>query len=140
MTCARVVCNYRDQKKEKERTRITVGGGKTNCPFDCGTPTAKLLTIKLLLNSVISTPGAKFMTINISNFYLNTPMDRYEYMRMKLDMFPEDVIEEYNLRDRVEPNGYVYIEVRKGMYGLPQAGLLAQKLLEKRLGYTCVLD
>ena len=73
------------------------------------------------------------MTIDISNFYLNTPMDRYEYMRMKLDMFPEDVIEEYNFRDRVEPNGYVYIEVRKGMYGLSQVGLLAQKLLEKHL-------
>ena len=110
-----------------------MGGDKTNCPFDYGTPTAELLTIKLLLNSVISTPGAKFMTIDISNFYLNTPVDMYEYMRMKLDMFPEDVIEEYNLRDRVEPNGYVYIEVRKGMYGLPQAGLLAQKLLEERL-------
>ena len=54
-------------------------------------------------------------------------------MRMKLELFPDDVIEEYNLRGKVEPNGYVYIEVRKSMYGLPQAGLLAQKLLEKRL-------
>ena len=80
-----------------------MGGDRTNCPFDCGTPTAELLTIKLLPNSVISTPGAKFMTIDISNFYLNTPMDRYEYMRMKLDMFPDDVIEEYNLHDKVEP-------------------------------------
>ena len=96
-----------------------MGGDQTNCPFDCGTPTAELLTIKLLLNSVISTPGAKFMTIDISNFYLNTPMDRYEYMRMKLDMFPEDVIEAYNLRDKVESDGFVYIEVQKGMYGLP---------------------
>ena len=41
----------------------------------------------------------------------------------------DDVIEEYNLRDKVEPNGYVYIKVRKGMYGLPQAELLAQELL-----------
>ena len=70
MTYARVVCNYRDQKKDKERTHITMGGVKTNCPFNCGTPTAELLTIKLLLNSVISTPGAKFVTINISNFYV----------------------------------------------------------------------
>ena len=79
------------------------------------------------------------MTIDISNFYLNTPMDGYEYMRMKLDMFPDDVIEEYNLRDKVEPNGYVCIKVRKGVYRLPQAGMLAQKLLAKRLakhGYT----
>ena len=73
------------------------------------------------------------MTINMSNFYLNTPMDYYEYMRMKLDMFPDDVIEEYNLCDKVEPNGYVYIEVQHGMYKLPQAGLLAQELLAKRL-------
>ena len=106
---------------------------RTNCPFDCGTPTAELLTIKLLLNSVISTPGGKFMTINISNFYLNTQLDRYEYMRLKLDMFPDDVIKEYNLRGKVEHNGYAYIEVRNGMYGLPQAGLLALKLLAKRL-------
>ena len=56
-------------------------------------------------------------------------MDRYEYMCMKLDMFPDDLIEEYNLRDKVEPNGYVYIEVCKGMYGLPQARLLARKCL-----------
>ena len=34
---------------------------------------------------------------------------------------------------KVEPNGYISIEVRKGMYGLPQAGLLAQELLAKRL-------
>ena len=119
VTYARIVCNYCDQKKEKERTRITMGGDRTNCPFNCGTPTAELLTIKLLLNSVISTPGEKCMIIDISNFYLNTPMDCYKYTRMKLDMFPDDVIEEYNLCDKVEPNGYVYIEVQTDMYWLP---------------------
>ena len=39
----------------------------------------------------------------------------------------------------MDDNGYVYVEVRKGMYGLPQAGILAQELLEVRLakhGYT----
>ena len=79
------------------------------------------------------------MTIDIGNFYSDTPMDRYKYMCMKLDMFPGDVIEAYNLQDKVEPNGYVCIEVRKGMHGLPQADLLAPKLLAKRLakhGYT----
>ena len=60
------------------------------------------------------------MTIDISNFYLNTPMDRYEYMRMKSDMFPEDVIQEYNLRDKVEPNGYVYIEFVRVCTGYPK--------------------
>ena len=40
-----------------------------------------MLTVKILLNSVISTKGARFMTIDIKDFYLNTPMARFEYMR-----------------------------------------------------------
>ena len=57
----------------------------------------------------------------------------YEYLRLRLDNFPEDVIAQYKLKDIVTSDGYVYIEVRGGMYGLPRAGLLAQELLEKRL-------
>ena len=60
-------------------------------------------------------------------------MDRYEYMKMKLANFPEEIAELYNLKDKPTNDGYVYAEVRKGMYGLPQAGILEQKLLEKRL-------
>ena len=60
-------------------------------------------------------------------------MPRYKYCRMKLELFPDDAIEEYNLRDKVEPDGYVYAEIRKCMHGLPQAGLRAQDLLAKRL-------
>jgi hypothetical protein len=47
---------------------------------------------KILLNSVISTPGTKFMSLDISNFYLMTPMEDYEYIRMDLRDFPDDVI------------------------------------------------
>ena len=72
------------------------------------------------------------MTIDIKNFYLNTPMDRYEYLRLKLNELPDDVIEEYGLKDKATPDGFVFVEVRKGIYGLPQAGILAQKLLEER--------
>ena len=46
---------------------------------------------------------------------------------------------EYNLHDKVAGDGHVYVEIRKGMYGLPQAGILAQELLEKQLneyGYS----
>jgi hypothetical protein len=46
---------------------------------------------------------------------------------------PEGVIEHYNLRDKVTPNGYIYFEIQKGMYGLPQAGIIFQQLLEERL-------
>ena len=52
---------------------------------------------------------------------------------------PEDVIEHYKLRDVATPDGFVYWEIRKGMYGLPQAGIIAQELLAKQLkehGYS----
>ena len=113
---------------------MTFAGQNIDSGMDNGTPTADLLTVKLLLNSVISTEGARFMGIDIKNFYLNTPMDRSEYLRLKLDNFPNDVIEHYNLRKLVDDKGFVISRVDKGMYGLPHAGIIAQKLLEKRLG------
>jgi hypothetical protein len=79
VTYGRIVCVYQDSKKDKYHTRITMGGNLINYPGDCGTPTADLLTVKLLLNSIISTPNVKFMSIDMKDFYLNTPMARYEY-------------------------------------------------------------
>jgi hypothetical protein len=73
------------------------------------------------------------MTIDLKNFYLNTPMTRYEYVRINFEDVPEEIIVEYNLRGKVASDGHVYVEIRKGMYGLPQAGILAQELLEKQL-------
>ncbi len=60
------------------------GGDSVLYLFDAGTPTTNLLTIKLLINIVISTPGERFFTMNITNFYLCAPMMRYEYMQLKL--------------------------------------------------------
>jgi hypothetical protein len=110
-----------------------------NYPGDCGTPTADLLPFKLLLNSIISTPNAKFMTLNLKYFYLMTPMKRYEYFRMKLELFPLDIINKYDLTNKVNHSGNVHCEVRQGMYGLPQAGIIAQELLKECLlkaGYS----
>ena len=134
VTYAQFVCELKPNKTEVERTRLVCGGDKVNYPGEVGTPTADMLLVKTHLNSVISTPNARYMTLDISNFYLNTPMIRFEYIRIKLEDIPEEVIVEYGLREIATPDGYVYVEVRKGMYGLPQAGLLAQELLEKRLG------
>ena len=77
VTYGHVVVNYRPKKSDPNRVSLTVGGDRIKYPVDCGTPTADMLILKLLLNSVISTKGAKFMSINIENFYHNTPMLRY---------------------------------------------------------------
>jgi hypothetical protein len=81
---------------------------------------------KVILNSIISTKGARCMTIDLKDFYLNTPMKRPEYMRLKMTDIPEEIIEQYKLREIATPDGYVYMEITKGMYGLPQAGIIAQ--------------
>ena len=104
-----------------------------NYPGYCVTPTVDLLTVKLLLNSAISTEGEMFMILDISNFYLMTPLKRKEYVKMKLSDFPESVISHYNLGEKATPDGFVYVAIKRGMYGLPQSGILAQTLLETRL-------
>ena len=53
-------------------------------------------------------------------------------MRLPFDIIPTEIIEAYHLDDLVH-NGWIYIKIRKGMYGLPQAGILANKLLTTRL-------
>jgi hypothetical protein len=124
--------DIKDHKEDKERTRLTVGGDQIEYPADKSTGTAGLTTAKNLINSVISTPNAKFLVIDINNFYLNTPLGRFEYMVINLVSLPQETIEKYDLSDLAQ-EGKVYIEIQKGMYGLPQAGILANKLLQRNL-------
>eukprot|EP00804_Cyclotella_cryptica_P003478 CCRYP_002117-RA/>CCRYP_002117-RA protein AED:0.47 eAED:0.47 QI:0/-1/0/1/-1/0/1/0/91 len=72
------------------------------------------------------------MTIDIKDFSLNTPMERPEFMRLKLSNIPSNIIDLYKLRD-IAHDGYVFVHIQKGMYGLPQAGIIAQQLLKQRL-------
>ena len=72
VTRDRIVCNVRPEKDDPNRVRVTVMGNLINHPDDNSTPTADLLVVKILLNSVISAPDAKFMTIDTSNF-ISTP-------------------------------------------------------------------
>jgi hypothetical protein len=140
VTYGLITCLVRPKKTEEpNRTRLVAGGDRVHYPFDTGMPTADLLTVKLLINSAISTPGARFFTMDIKNFYLCTPMSRYKYTRLKLSDMLEDVIEHYKLRDIATLDGYIYCEIQQGMYCLPQAGIILQELLAKRLkelGYS----
>jgi hypothetical protein len=51
-------------------------------------------------------------------------------MKIPIALLPDDIIEHYQLQEKVL-DGYVYMEIRKGMYGLLQAGILASKLLKE---------
>jgi hypothetical protein len=132
ITYGEIVCDYKPHKKEKERVRLTVRGDRLDYSGDVTTSTADITTFKIIFNSTLSTKEAAMMMMDIKNYYLGTPLPRFEYMKMLLSRFPEEIIQKYNL-NALAVDSWVYIEIRKGMYGLKQAGLLANQLLQTRL-------
>jgi hypothetical protein len=71
--------------------------------------------------------------LDSKDFYLNTLMKRNKYMHLKISDIPEEIIQEYKLHELVMEVGYIYCEIRKGIYGLLQAGITAQELLQEQL-------
>lgn len=132
VTYASIAVDYREQKDDPNRVRITAGGNLIKYPGELTTRTADLQTTKIMWNSVISTPGARYCCFDISSFYLGTPLDRYEYMKMPLHIFPDHVKQQYRLDEKAH-KGFVYLEIRRSIWGLPQAGILSNKLLKERL-------
>jgi hypothetical protein len=65
-------------------------------------------------------------------FLLDSPLDHFEYMKMPLFLFPSWTREQYNL-DKLAKNRFVYLEMCHAVWGFPQAGILANKLLCKQL-------
>ena len=130
---AKVVVDYRPQKEDPNRVRITFSGSNHDSgDVELTTRTADLTVSKILWNSVVSTRNAKFMCIDISNFYLNAPLIRFEYMKIPLSIFPAHIVQQYNLPTKAK-NGFVYLEVRNTIWGLPCAGAVSNALLKKRL-------
>jgi hypothetical protein len=97
VTYGSFVVDIKDHKEEKERTILTVGGDQIEYPGVKSTRTAGLTTTKILINSVISTLGAKFLVININFFNLNNPLERFEYMVVNLSSLPQETIDKYSL-------------------------------------------
>jgi hypothetical protein len=97
VTYGSFVVDIKDHKEEKERTRLTVGGDQIEYPGHKSTQTVGLTRAKNLINSVISTLGAKLLVIDITFFYLNTPLGRFEYMFINLLSLPQETIDKYDL-------------------------------------------
>ena len=84
------------------------------------------------LQQCIINKNGKFMCADIANFYLNNSMGSYEYMNLPLDIIPEEIIQQYNLRNLAH-KGFVYMEIQKGMYGIPQARKITNDKLNPHL-------
>ena len=82
------------------------------------TQTADMLAAKLMWKSVISALGARYTSMDIKKVYLGTSMDEYEYTKIPLKMFPKYMKKQCNLMEH-KKGRYVYLEIRRVIYGLP---------------------
>ena len=129
----KVACKSRPPKEDPNRTCITIMGNRVVYAGDASTKTASLDLCQLMMNSVLSCKGAKFIAYNICTYYLATLLDYPEYFKIKLTDIPQEFTDDYNLHDYVH-KGWIYFEIRNGVYGPPQSDSLSNDLLE-----TCLL-
>ncbi len=130
VTYGLITCLVRPEKKMNQTGQDWLRAG-TGYPGDANTPTANLLTIKILINSIISSPGTKFMTMDIKELYLNTPMARYKYMQLHITDMPEDVIEHYNLRDKATLMAISTVKYKRGCMAYHRLVSLPSNFLRK---------
>ena len=96
-------------------------------------PTASFTTEFFFFNSVVSTPGARCLLADIKHFYLNNILPDPEFMRIPLKIFPQEIIYAYKIAALVYYQGWVYMRIKKGMYGLKQAGIVANQEFVKHM-------
>jgi hypothetical protein len=136
VTYANFVCTMRPGKAEPYRIRMTVGGDRLDAFQDVRSPAVGILDTKLHLNSTISDAkkGARYCTGDLKDFFLCSDMKIFQYMRVHRRYVPDAIIDEYALTpDYFDAKGYVYLEIRKGMYGLKEASILAYDQLKAHL-------
>ena len=94
---------------------MVVGGDKLEFPDDPASPASGLLETKLLLNSVISDAhkGARFLSADLKDHFLASPMEETEYMRIHSRYFLDDIRKQYNIKELTDEDGYVYVMIKK---------------------------
>ena len=110
-------------------------------PGDVRNPTSDIKMIKFHWDSIVSGKRSRYICMDVKYFYLITDsMRRYEYISLKLKIITNEFLILYNI-DQYAHNGYVYVETRKVMYVIPEAGGIANYPLFEVLepfGYAIV--
>ena len=76
------------------------------------------------------------MMIDIKDFYLNTPMEHQEFVRITNANFPEDVIQHYDLRSKVDDK----CQISQRKYRLPSAGIIRTTTVRRETQQSGVLS
>ena len=106
---------------------MTVGGNFLYFTGNISAPTASVTTEKCVFNSVVSTLGYRCLLADIKHFYLNNILPDPKFMRVPLKIVPQEIIDTYYLKALVDDQGWIYMCIEKGMYGLKQAGIVANQ-------------
>ena len=78
-----MVVDIRPNKEVHEILRMCMGVDKMESVTDTKTRTSDLTTCKLHINGVVSTPGARFTGGDVKDFYLNTPLKKNRYGKVR---------------------------------------------------------
>ena len=134
ITYANFIADLRPLKLEPNRIRCVVGGDKLDFMGDASSPTTILAEAKMLFNSVISDEknGATFMTYDLKDHFLALPMAKPKCTKLRWEHIPDDIKIRYRL-EKLLHYGYIFMKIKKGMYGLKEAAILAYKKLLLRL-------
>ena len=115
-----------------KRTRCSYGGNISDYTGNRFSSTVDITTVKCLLNSIISDPNSTHITIDIKDFFLCSTLEYPEYMWFPVRLIPKSYRHNFGAENMDESKSLLF-EITKGLYGLPQAGRLAQKELVKHL-------
>ena len=124
------------------RVRGTYGGNNMDYYGETAAKTAALVTVKVLLNAVVSDETSQWKTADIKDFYLTKHhrLKEPEYMIINLNQLPQDTISKYKLNG-YQRNGKVMTKIKSALYGLPQSGRISQDhlilLLHQHGYYQC---
>jgi hypothetical protein len=119
VTYANFICNIRPQKSETHRVRMTAGGDRLDYPGDASSPTVFMLDAKIHINSAISDAkhGARHL-VSISKITISARQwSTTNISASQLQSFPQEVWDDTRYDIQVADDGYVYLEIRRGMCG-----------------------
>ena len=91
------VCDYRPWKDDPNCNILTIDGDNLPYPSYSGSPDSTLLEDKIIFNSVISTPGSWFICAYIKDYFLWSPMERFQYIKITFLWIPEEIRTQYRL-------------------------------------------
>ncbi len=93
------------------RVRGTYGGDISDYQGPTSAQTADMMSIKILLNASVWEEGKNFMSLDIKDFYLGTPMEEKEYMRIHVSQIPPQSRRKYVTEDLISSDGCVLADL-----------------------------